>query len=595
VVSKHRIVFLALFASLALPATAGAHATLMGSSPERGAEIPRAPQRVELRFSETVEIAFGAVRVYDARGERVDSGPAEHPGGRGDAVAVALRRGLGDGIYTATYRVVSADSHPVAGGFTFTVGSGGAAPALTVGELIDAGGAGPVTEGVFGAVRALGYVAIALAVGTFAFAAAVWRPALRAVAGPGSGWGEASHTFAGRTRAIGVLAAALGLATSALGIVLQGATAGATSFRSALEPAVVEDVLSTRFGTVWSMRLLAWVVLALLIALPAARMRAAELHPASLGATGLAPSAAARPVAVALAAALLAFLCLTPALAGHASTLDPSAILVPANGVHVAAMSVWVGGVGVLLLAMPGATRRLAPPDRTRLLAAAVTRFSTIALCAVAALVASGIAQAIPELDSLSDFVDTAFGRALLAKIVLLLALVGLGAWNRQRSRPRLASLAAGGAPPGREGVLLRRTLRAETVLMLGALCATAALVAYSPPVGAGGPFSATENLGPARMELTVDPARTGANVIHIYLLDRGDGRPYDRVRDFVLTARLPEERIGPLELHAEKAGPGHYVVRRAQLAPGGDWMLGLSGRVSAFDLLSGSVEVAIE
>jgi copper transport protein len=586
--------------ALALPAAAAAHAELEGSSPSRGKHLQRAPERVELHFSEPVEVSFGAVRVYNAGGERVDTGPTSHPGGRADLVGVKLRNGLRDGVYTATYRIISADSHPVAGGYTFTVGAGGAAPAASVDDLIDAGGAGPVTEGAFGAVRALAYLAIALAVGGFAFAAAVWRPALRGIAGAAAAWRGAGEAFAARARTVGLAAAALGVATSALGIVLQGATADATSFWSALDPSLVGDVLDTRFGTVWGLRLLAWLAVGALLLLPAARLRTAELRPASLGATGFAVSPAARPLGVGVATALLAFLCLTPALAGHASNLDPSWLLVPANVLHVVAMAVWVGGIGMLVLALLPATRRLEQPDRTRLLAAAVTRFSDIALFAVAALVASGVTQAIPELESFSDFVDTAFGRALLAKIVLLVGLIGLGAWNRGRARPRLAVLAMAGAPPGRTGLELRRSLRAEATLMAAVLGVTAALVAYAPPVGgagsdAGGPFSASKDLGPARMEVTVDPARAGANEVHVYLLNRRDGRQYDRAKELDVRASLPERSVGPVQLQTEKAGPGHYVVRRAQLAPGGDWTLEVSARVSEFDLIEQRVAVPID
>jgi copper transport protein len=596
-----RAAALAILAGLALPEAAAAHAELEGSSPARGDHVRHAPERVELRFSEPVEVSFGAVRVYNAGGERVETGPTSHPDGRGDAVGVKLRNGLGDGVYTATYRVISADSHPVSGGFTFTVGAGGTAPAASVDDLIDAGGAGPVTEGAFGAVRALAYLAIALAVGGFAFAAAVWRPALRGVAEAGAGWREAGEAFAGSARTVGLAAVALGVATSALGIVFQGATADATSFWSALDPSLVGDVLDTRFGTVWGLRLLAWLALGAVLLLPAARLRTAELRPASLGATGLAVGDAVRPLGVGIAAALLAFLCLTPALAGHASTLDPSWLLVPANLLHVAAMAIWVGGIGMLVLTLPAATRRLEQPERTRLLAATVTRFSDIALFAVAALVASGVTQAIPELESFSDFVDTAFGRALLAKIVLLVGLIGLAAWNRGRARPRLAVLAMAGAPPGRTGLELRRSLRAEATLMAAVLGVTAALVAYAPPAGgtggsdAGGPFSASEDFGPARMELTVDPARAGANEVHVYLLNRRDGRQYDRVKELEMSATLPEKGVGPVELHPEKAGPGHYVVRRTQLAPAGDWRLKVSARVSEFDIYEKPIEVPID
>ncbi len=561
-------------AVLALPSAASAHAVLEASQPSRGDQVPRAPERVVLRFDEPVEVAFGAVRVYDSRGTRVDSGPTEHPDGRGDSVAVDLRRGLGDGIYTATYRVISGDSHPVSGGFTFTVGAGGAAPTSSVADLIDAGGAGPVTETAFGAVRALGYFAIALLAGGLAFALVVWRPALSHRAQAGERWDAASDAFAARARALALAAAGAGVVASAAGLVLQGATAGATSFWGALDLNVLGDVIGTRFGTVWCLRLAAFAVLGTLIALPA------------LG---------TEPVLRLAAVALAAFLCLTPALAGHASAVDPTVLLVPANFLHVSAMSIWVGGVITLLIAVPAATRRLSPPERTPLLAEAVARFSTVAIFAVAALVASGIAQAIPELESLSDLTDTAFGRALLVKGVLLALLLTLGAWNRQRARPRLAQLSARGEPPGETGALLRRSLRAEALLMVSVLGVTAALVSYPPPSTARGPFAETADLGPARMELTVDPARPGTNELHIYLFRRSDGAQYDRVKELRIRASLPEKQIGPLDLRPHKAGPGHYVVRRAAITPAGDWQLEFDARVSKFDAYRAEVKAPIK
>ncbi len=561
---RRAALILALAGLLAAPEAASAHAVLQDSTPSRGDQVAQAPKSMELRFDEPVEIAFGAVRVYDAEGSRVDTGPTEHPGGRGDAVAVDLRGGLDDGIYTATYRVISADSHPVSGGFTFTVGAGGAAPSASVADLIDAGGAGPVTDAAFGAARALCYLAIALLAGGLAFALLVWRGVPAGAA--------ATDAFAARARTIGLAAAATGVVTSALGIVLQGATAGATSFWSALDPDVVGDVLSTRFGTVWGLRLLAFVLLGAALALPARK-----------------------PVLAAMVA-LAAFLCLTPSLAGHASTVDPTALLIPANFLHVSAMSIWVGGVATLLLAVPAATRALEAQERTPLLARSVARFSTLALFAVAALVASGITQAIPELESFSDFIDTAFGRALLAKIALLLLLLGLGAWNRQRARPRLAAQAERGEAPGETGVLLRRSLRTELALMVAVLGVTAALVSYPPPAStASGPFAKDVDIGPARMELTVDPARPGLNEVHMYLFDRKSGAQYDRVKELRVSAALPEKQIGPVRLPAQKAGPGHYVVRQAEIAPAGDWTLAIDARVSKFDAYRAEVEVQVK
>ena len=539
---------------------------LESTSPGRGAQLERAPTQVVFRFGEAVEAAFGAVRVYDGRGDRVDDGSAQHPDGRSDAVAVALRGGLGDGTYTATYRVVSADSHPVSGGFVFTVGRGGT-PAETLDQLLQGSDTGRVTEVGFGVVRALSYLALALAAGGLAFVAGVWRPALAAVGRTGAEWGHADAAFARRAQRILLGAAGLGAAMSALGLVFQGAVAGGTSFWRALDPAIVGDVLDTRFGTVWGLRLLAWLAVAALLTVT--RRRAAV-------------------------AALLGFLCITPALAGHASTLDPGWLLVPANVVHVASMAVWVGGVALLLFALPAATRVLDPRDRSLALATCVARFSAIAMIAVGALVASGATQAIVELHAFSDLTGTAFGRAILIKIGLLAVLIGLGAWNRQRARPRLRALAAERATPGAVGVALRRSLRAEIAVMVVVLSVTAALVSYAPPVGATGPFSGDTALGPARLELTVDPATAGNNQVHLYLFDRRTGGQWNRAKELTVEARLADREIGPLQLDPQKAGPGHYVIRRAGLAPKGDWRLDVSARVSAFDEYTARIEVPI-
>jgi copper transport protein len=584
---------LALALLAVLPAAASAHASLEATQPTRGEQVQRPPERVTLRFDEPVEIAFGSLRVYDAAGDRVDRGSAEHPDGASDQVTVRVQDSLQDGVYTATYRVISADSHPVSGGFTFTVGSGGAAPRLGVDELIPTASAGPVTEAGFGVVRALSYLSIALVAGGIAFGLAVWAPSLREATGAEPSWQGASEAFASRWRALALGAAVVGVVTAALGIVLQGATASGESFWSALDPTVVRDILGTRFGTVWGLRLLAFAALALLLAMPVARL-APRLQPAALGAAGLAPQGV-RSLAVSAALALAVFLCATPALAGHASTYGSPWLLVPANLLHVGSMATWVGGVAMLALALPAATRRLEPAERTRLLAPAVARFSTLALLAVAALLASGVLQAVVELDAVADLWDSAFGRAILVKSGLVVGLLAIGAWNRTRARPRLARQAAAGATPGATGVGLRRALFGELGLMAGVLAATAALAAYAPPGEAAGPFSTSMELGPARAELTVDPARAGSNEIHLYLFDARTGAQYDRPKDVTLALRLPAKEIGPLDPRVDKAGPGHWVARHALISPAGDWELQVRALVSDFREDRGRVEVPVE
>lgn len=585
-----------VLAPFALPGSAAAHAELVATTPERGAQLDSAPQRVSFRFNEPVEAGFGAVRVFDAEGGRVDEGDLLRPRGDSNAVGVALRSDLPNGSYTATYRVVSADSHPISGGFVFTVGEGGPAPAASVAELIDEGEAGAATSVAFGAVRALAYLAIGLAVGGVIFLAAVWLPALRAASAARPDWADASHALARRFGHVATATVALGLVSTALGIVLQGANAGGTSFWTALDPAVIGDVLATRFGTVWGLRLLDWALLGALVLVAVAGARLPVLRPASLGATGLAARRIAAPPVLAALALLLGFLVVSPGLSGHASVTEPELLVMASDTLHVLAMSTWLGGLAAIVLVLPAATRVLEAPDRTRLLAASLRRFSPLALASVAVLLATGTYQSILYLESLGDLTGSAFGRAILIKIVLILALIALGALNLRRNRPALDRLAAEGAPPGGAGRLLRRAVQAEVALIVVVLAVTAALTSYPPPGAvAAGPFSESTELGPARLDVTVDPASTGANEIHLYLFDATDGSQWDRAKELTVQLRLPDRDIGPLEPRLDKAGPGHYVARRALIAPGGDWRLQVAALVSDFEEHRAVIEVPIE
>ena len=568
-----------------LPATASAHALLEATSPERGARLERVPEQVSLRFSEPVEAEFGSVRVFDARGREVQDGRVFHPGGRGAEVAVRLRDGLADDGYTVTYRVISADSHPVSGGFVFVAGDG-TAPSTTVADLLGEDRAGPVTRWAFAGVRAVQFGAIAAGLGALVFVLACWLPGLRAVAGGGSAWAGASAAFARRARALVLAAAGAGVLSGVLAIVLQGAVASGTPVWDALSAGVVSDVLGTRFGLWWGLGVILWLVTAAL-ALPGP---VPALRPVSVGATGLALPGSAGVVAPAVP--LVALACL-PALGGHAGVQSPVAVLLPANVLHVAAMSAWLGGIAMLVFTLRAATARLEPGDRTRLLTAVVGRFSALAGIAIAVLLASGIVQSVVEVRTPANLVETPFGRAVLVKVVLFAAIVALGWVNRRRLLPALADATG---DPRRAGVLLRRTLRAELLIGVAALAVTGALAGYAPSIAEGtGPFSGSADIGPARLELTVDPARVGPNELHVYLFDRASGRQYDATKELTVTAELPERQIEPIELEPRKAGPGHYVISGAALGVAGDWTLEIAARVSEFDEHRTEIEVPVD
>jgi copper transport protein len=148
-----------------------------------------------------------------------------------------------------------------------------------------------------------------------------------------------------------------------------------------------------------------------------------------------------------------------PTVAGHALDRGRSWIEVPVDVLHVAAASIWLGGVVglVLLLARPGQHELL------------LRRFSNLAFTSVLVLATTGVIRALSELRSVSQLWSTGYGRVLIVKTALLTLLIGLGWVNRHRLIPRL-SLGA-----------LRRNLAVELLLFAGLVAAVGLLTDLRP------------------------------------------------------------------------------------------------------------------
>jgi copper transport protein len=494
----------ALLGSAVLAATALGHATLLNSKPKAGQVLERSPRAVLLVFDEAIDPQFVQLRVEDRAGGRVDRGEPYHPGGREERLAVRLQPRL-DGAYVASYRVISEDGHPVVKRTPFRVRapmaerkeraegqmsppagagpSGGAMQASGGGEHEDLEPSG-MTDAAFAVTRGLGYLAIALAVGGLVFLFVVWLPALVQVAGGGSGWLAASERFARLARGIVVGAVLLGLAATAGAIVLQAATSTGTSFWTALDADAIDAVSDTRPVRAWTARLGLWLLFGITVLVLLRPQRVPGLRRAALGAVGAAP---ARPLSrpqVALLGVIIGALAFTAAAAGHSWTHSPRGVLVLADTAHVLALSAWLGGLAMLLVALPIAVRALAGRERIPLVAAAVGRFSRLAMLAVALLLLSGIVQSIVLVGALDAFVETAYGRLVLAKIALFLGLVSLGAYNQRRLLPRLRSVADEHEEPARAAALLRRSVACEVGLALVVLGLASVLVATDPVAG---------------------------------------------------------------------------------------------------------------
>jgi copper transport protein len=531
--------------ALMLPAAASAHAVLVRSVPSNDTVLQREPDEVRLSFNEPVETAFGSIRVYDAAARRVDDGQIHRPDER--TVSAGVAGPLARGTYTVTWRVISADAHPVHGAFVFHVKAPGTNPA---------GIASSLREGTPGSVR------VGLDVARFL------DFALLLLLAGGAGallWALASAPGAVRNRLASVLAVvAAALAVVALaGIFFEGASAAGFTIGEAFHWSVFRGVLETRFGKVWLGQAVAAVVLA---ALAFWLRRRAD-----------------RVAAVATAGLALALL-VTPGLSGHARTTGGTAMV--ADFVHLAAGATWTGGLVFLVLGLVWAAG-----DRWALAARAVPRFSTLAVVSVAALVAAGVVNAYLQVRTWRGLWETTYGVLLLTKIGLVLPLLLLGAYNNRYAVPRLRLGIASVVEQRR----FLRTAGVEVALIIAIVAVTAVLVSEPPAkasVAPTGPYATEAQLGPLDLNLVVDPAKAGRNAIHLYLLNR-NGQPAD-VAEARFSASLPSRQIGPLRFTARRLAPGHYAVYGANLALPGDWQLRLDARRGEFQAFDTTLSIPV-
>ena len=535
------VIAVVMTALTAVP-SAFAHAILQESSPSNNSVVRTSPKSVSLRFNEAVETAFGSIRVYDCGGGRVDSGKIVRPSK--DSVAVQIDRKLPRGTYIVTWRVISADSHPVAGAFVFNVKK--ATPGGSCKQVFGTKTPGTI-DALFKFVRALDFALILLVVGGAIALAVVLRSAAPEL----------------RSRLFRILAGlSFGLVVAAaLCIVLQGAVAGGFGLSEAFRWDTVHSVLQTRFG-----RSFLWQIgIAIVVgasALLASRSRRLELLP------------------------LLGLLLLpTISAAGHARTSGAWALVFDVT--HIAAASTWVGGLGFTVLAL-----LLAGEDRWPLASRAVPRFSVLAVVSVATLIVAGSLRGYQEVRAFDGLWDTTYGRLLLVKIALVLPLLLLGLYNNRFAVPRLKRQIA-------SVVEQRRFLRAagtELAIMAAIVGVTAVLVTEPPAkASVSAPKYATDTvpLGPLELNYIVEPAQTGPNTIHLYFFKPKSGFPAS-VDDAKLSATLPSQNLGPLRIPLTRIVPSHYTTSAGVFPQPGDWQVTIEVRRGAFQSFTQTVTVPI-
>jgi copper transport protein len=559
------------FVALGLGATpASAHAVFEGSDPAPDSELPAGepPAAITIEFSEGVQVVDDSIRLLDGNGAVVDGvGDSEH--GAGDENIMASLPDLDDGSYVVDWHVVSQDSHPITGAFTFSLGTPTADSDDIAGLL-----AGDTNRGVgitFGLTRALAFASVLTLIGALFF---LWTR-----------WPEAG-TDPGQ-RGLLWVAWIVAFVTAFAGIGLQAAYSSGQTISGALDTGAIGDVMDTRFGQSWLLR-----ALLLILVIPA--LRKPERRP--------------RPPALAAAAVLGVAILATFTFAGHARTGRWTTFATILDLFHLGGAAIWLGGVVVLGVALARRAQLRGAVD-------AAQRFAAIAPIAIAVIVASGFLQGLRQTDGLESIVDTAYGRLLLVKIGLVGLVLTAASVSRAVLRGREETRAREPLPvgPGAARVEaepelvrdLRDSVIAEVAIAALVLAVTAVLVNTTParianeeragsgsgvsPVPAAG-FEETLTDDDMSFEVSLSPALSGTNGLTVAVTR--DAAAFEPIE---ISATMAEEARGlaPIDIALTPEGDGTYAGT-VSLPFTGEWTLEIDALRSEIDQATVSATVDI-
>jgi copper transport protein len=350
-----------------------AHASLLSTTPADGVTIPTAPKAFTLEFNEPVSPLV--MRLVRPNGQ---TAALTNITAQNNKVAIAAPEMIELGSYVLSWRVVSADGHPVGGVVSFAVGHQSSAVAP------------PKAEGATAVHAAIWAVQFVLALGLYIGVGGAFFVAWLVVKPP--------------IARQGILVALMtcGIAATLVSIPLQGLDALAKPLSDLLRP----EIWTAGFGTSWGVT--------------------AVVAAAALVTGSLALGFDNRTLARVLAFFALAGIGLALVTSGHASTAEPRFVTIPAVFLHGVCVAFWIGSLLPLTVTVRGGD------------SVALERCSRLIPVPLVVLIASGVVLAFVQLDRPDALWTTTYGRVLSIKIALVLVFLALGALNRYALVPRL-------------------------------------------------------------------------------------------------------------------------------------------------------------
>jgi copper transport protein len=429
---------LALLGVLFFPAAASAHAILLRSNPTADAQLITPPQIVQMWFTEDLNPAFSTAVVINAASTRVDNGDAHVSANDPTEMDLSLKANLPPDVYIVIYRTDSAvDGHILRGSFIFTVANAdGSFPTLSPGANPGANifGGGNTTGLYTGQIDGPTFFNL-LMVTLVELGAVFWVGAqlwLNFVLQPATerykeDEQEINAQVERRFERRFSLPTLLTLLLANIGVLVgQAIGLAGGDWGQALSPTLLAELASSgRFGTFWLMReaviLLATAIAVFMLLKPSRPKLLSTLLPL---------------VNLLLGTALFIAITMSSHAAAVSNNLLPFAIV--ADWLHLLAAALWVGGMFYIATIYLPVLKKQGATAAARSLTRLLPYFSVLAIAGVIIMSVTGPLSADFHLTSWSQFLNTAYGRALLAKIALVGGLVVTSAIHVGLLRPHV-------------------------------------------------------------------------------------------------------------------------------------------------------------
>ncbi len=557
------LVVTALGAAFVTSSTASAHAALDRSSPGANAIVSTAPERVQLWFTEPLERTYTGAELYDSTGQPVPGATFHFDDQNRYAASLSLPPALQNGTYSVVWRTLSAaDGHRAQGYFAFTIGT--AADVRTFIPPVAAASSGP-PEWLRAVSRWLALLGLALAVAVWP----VWLLVLRPAISPA--W-QAGPRLTRRTKRLAAAGIGLGIAGSAVALVVQAAG----SDQDDLVSAILTTLSETRYGRLWLYRVALFLALALVLSV------AAWWWPKR------------RRWTVALGLLISGVLPVPYSMLSHAAAqASGRTTAIAFDAVHLLAASLWVGGLIVLAGTLLPALGDLTPAGRRLVLSRAIPRFSVLALTAWGALIITGAYAAWLHVGNWAALRETAYGRSLSVKVLLLIPLLLLAAFHLLVVSRRLER-AAGDEAASAWSRRFALAVSAEAAIVVVLLLVVGRMIGQPPAreqlAQEAGVTRVAVDLQGRRATLAVAPGVPGPN--HYRLEVDGDLLPPKT--EALLRLTLPTDQSIRKEVVLERVPGNAFEGHGIELSIRGDWSVQVIVRLVGSFTYSGQTALSV-